>query len=436
MKMNLGIDSGFVTFAPGGAGVGTLTFSGLQGFAPARLLAVTNVTRKALVYAAEVSGKGGAWSYTDMTGGVLTLEVSTTGHDAADELRCIYDVPERAPDDPATTVEDICREDGFLTSGTISYRGTYPVSRINVVGGSATTGMGQSYLCKFLTMAADRPCEAQAVVGIAPNTAGLYGVSWDYRAYIRDSIHFPLNMLWGNGAGVTLYLENGDGAPIFIKAGWTGYRVTSDVNWRARRTVLWIGDSIANGSGLTAGTSIDPNLNYPFIVRNWLHDYGFDYRLIQKTSGGQRTTDADYWRRLGMLDLAFPRRTGLIFYNMGANDWNVPTTAQANVEIFVPWALKRHPNSVIILCGPTPAENDTTHAGIETIRASYSAYVTAQANPRLKYINLGTAFDRKDAAYFSSADTPGGRIHPSTTGMAAIGAVLTPFMASIIGDIP
>lgn len=94
MKQILGLGVGAATFTPGGAGSGTLVFTGMVGFSPARLMAVTNVTQKKLIYAAEVTGKAGTWTAVTAAGGTLTLEASTSGYGAADVLRCIYDADE------------------------------------------------------------------------------------------------------------------------------------------------------------------------------------------------------------------------------------------------------------------------------------------------------------------------------------------------------
>jgi hypothetical protein len=92
MKQILGIDTGSVTFTPGAAGAGTVVIAGMTGFAPSRLLAITNVTRKALLYVAEGgSGLAGAWSSVTAAGGTLTLDISTSGYSAGDVLRCLYE---------------------------------------------------------------------------------------------------------------------------------------------------------------------------------------------------------------------------------------------------------------------------------------------------------------------------------------------------------
>lgn len=270
----------------------------------------------------------------------------------------------------------------------------------------------------------------------APATGYTYGQAWDYRWMVNTGVTMNLNALWGNGVGATVYSENGDTNAIVIKAHVAGYRITTDYNWHAKRTILWIGDSIANGSGMSQAQNYDPNTNFTFMARNWLIDNGHDYRLIQKTWGSAWTLDAEKWRVTGALDTAYPRRCGIVMYNMGANDHSAPAGALTSIGTFVPWALKKFPNAIIVVCGPTPAENNTTEAGIATVRTNFQNYVTGLANPRVKYLNLGNAFDRTaGTTFYSSADSAGSRIHPNVAGMAAVGSVITTYLATLT-DIP
>lgn len=96
MKQVLGLGVGTATFTPGGAGAGTLVISGMVGFSQARLMAVSNVTRKKLIYAVEVTGKAGTWTAVTTAGGTLTLDADTTGHNSGDVLRCLYETDEAA----------------------------------------------------------------------------------------------------------------------------------------------------------------------------------------------------------------------------------------------------------------------------------------------------------------------------------------------------
>lgn len=434
MKTIFGLDSGTVAFTPAAR---TLVFSNVTGFSPSRVLAITNISRGMLIYVAEKSTSGGTWSSVTRQGGTLTLTYDTTAHGAGDALRVVYEEDSAKDSCLKLSLEDICNADGFNYNATNTrYSGTYPASKTSIIGFSLTNGMGQSYFCKTLHLSASRAAELQLSLQTAPSTANTYGQAWDYRWQVNTGITVALNALWGNGVGGSVYSEFGDSATIVVRAHVAGYRVTSDYNWSSRRTLLWIGDSIANGSGMTNASSLDPAVNFTFQARNWLNDRGYDYRLIQKTWGGAWTNDSEKWRQIGALDTAFPDRCGIVMFNMGANDWSAPATALANLQIFVPWALLKYPNAIIVVCGPTPAENNTTEAGIATIRSNFSAYVAGLANARVKYLNLGTAFDRTaGTTYYSTADTPGSRIHPNSAGCAAIGSVITAFLASL-SDIP
>lgn len=434
MKTFVGLDQGSVAFD---ASAKTVTFSGFNGFHPARLMAITDITRGKVIYAAEKTGAGGSWSSVTKAGGILTLAFNTTGYADDDVLRVVYQADNEQESGVALSLADICALDGFnYNCVNTRYSGAWPAARTPVIGFSLTNGMGQSYFCKSLHLSASRAAELQLSVQTAPATASTYGQGWDYRWQVNTGITLEPNTLWGNGAGGSVYTENGDTNPIVVRAHVWGYKITSDYNWHARRTLLWIGDSIPNGSGMTNASSLDPNINYTFIARNWLRDAGYDYRLIQKTWGGATTADAENWRVTGALDTAFPRRVGAVFYNMGANDWPDPAVAATNIAKFVPWALKKYPNAIIIVCGPTPAENNTTEAGIATVRSNFESYVSGLANSRVTYLNLGNAFDRTaGTTYYSTADTPGSRIHPNAAGCDAIGAVITAYL-STLSDIP
>lgn len=60
-------------------------------------MAVSNVTRRTLIYAAEEPGKAGAWTSVTTGGGTLTLDTSTATHEDTDTLRCLYESAETPP---------------------------------------------------------------------------------------------------------------------------------------------------------------------------------------------------------------------------------------------------------------------------------------------------------------------------------------------------
>jgi len=77
------------TFTPGAAGVGTVSFSTLNGFALGGLYAIWNQTRNVLIYAATVTGYG----YTAFNAGssTITLQQDTSSMSAGDALMVLMD---------------------------------------------------------------------------------------------------------------------------------------------------------------------------------------------------------------------------------------------------------------------------------------------------------------------------------------------------------
>ena len=83
MKRLWGIDiSGSLVFAPGAAGLGTLSFVG-QTLSLEQILVVTNVTRNEIIYNFADAAAGAA-SYGLNT---LTLDVNTSTHSASDKIQ-------------------------------------------------------------------------------------------------------------------------------------------------------------------------------------------------------------------------------------------------------------------------------------------------------------------------------------------------------------
>jgi lysophospholipase L1-like esterase len=431
--LGLGFDQGVVTFTPGGAGAGTVVISDVMRFNPSRLLAITNVTRKTLIYAAEATGKAGAWSSVNLYGGTLTLELSTTGHNAGDLLRCIYDEDSERYFD---TYDETSRfMDGLHTGARSIYEGVWNATRTSaaIVNPAAATQMAWY---DVVTVSVSRPCDFQLTL----EGTTLYGSSaWPttgdlFRGIVHEMIQIPIKRFVYPQMNIRGWTEFGDGAPIRITVHGFCTVLAADMNINARKSMLWIGDSISKGSG--GGDYVGPHGHYAYIAKDHLCNLGYDYRLILKAEGGKTTGSAEVWRNQQALTVARPKQVGIIVYNMGANDHADPATALTNLGIFVPWARKIYPQATIIVMGPSPAENNTTEAGIATVRANYSGYVTGLADPRVLYCNLGTAFDRTDPANYSALDTAGFRIHPSAAGYAALGALVSAFLDANLGAIP
>lgn len=319
------------------------------------------------------------------------------------------------------------QQDGFPVGGDAYYGGTYPSSR-SYLGGFSVTSYGEAFYCSCIALSTSRLAELQLAWDRSPVIE--YYSSAYFRSFVNGSVIFPVNRIIHGNPSFSLFSENGDNSAIVVKANAFGWRMADDINLFARRTILWIGDSIARCSGLQGGAACNTSDVFTFSVRNWLCANGYDYRLIQKAQGSCRTDHAEIWKNNGLLDTSCPSKVGIVMYNMGANDYTQPATALANLQLFIPWALTRYPRALIVVCGPSPAENDTVEAGIVSVRTNFQSVVNGLANSRVQYLNLGSAFNRKDASNYSTADSAGSRIHPSVQGMAALTNVITAFLAT------
>jgi len=74
------------TFSPAGAGAGTITFTNFTTIRLDAILMVVNTTRQAIIFNLADPLLGGT-----VATNVLTLEVSTTGHNSGDSLYIVYD---------------------------------------------------------------------------------------------------------------------------------------------------------------------------------------------------------------------------------------------------------------------------------------------------------------------------------------------------------
>lgn len=197
----------------------------------------------------------------------------------------------------------------------------------------------------------------------------------------------------------------------------TGWKITDDFNFTASKPVLYVGDSIIGGTGPTATQNM-----YPWIAKTNFNTLGYDTRIILKSVSGSTTANHETWRSAGYHDVLGP---ALIVYVVGVNDAVGSVAAgtyTTNITAFWQWVKYRYPQSKMIICGPTPVQNDTTSGFLDQYRTAASNYVTSENNPRLKYVNLGDSFDRTNTAFYIASDPAGSKIHPNDAGHAAIGS--------------
>lgn len=318
-----------------------------------------------------------------------------------------------------------------------TYSGT-PAAGASSVLTTTPLPLGQSGFVKSLTFGASRACDVR--LQITPNNGSALGfgtigpgeISFTYSGGV---VQVPYgDVLWGSTwINVQLIGETGSDA-IKVHAGLSGYRIADDMRFDAAKVLLMVGDSI-QATGPANGSYRDALAIWK--VRDCLLSRGKDYRLVMKQVSGTTSSTADLWRRYGYLDAP---QADLACYQMGANDATTalaPATYQANWAAFASWALARWPSCRVLFLGTTPAEKNADEAYLATLRSDMSAFVASLANPRVKYLDLGSAFDRTVSANYASTDTAGSRLHPSVQGNQAVyDNCWKPFLDANMGWIP
>ncbi|WP_426314517.1 hypothetical protein ACN9MF_28260 [Methylobacterium fujisawaense] len=170
---------GGVAFAPAQR---TLDFSGVAGFDVRALLAVIDLSRSALLYAAGKPGCG----YTALDGAVLTLAVDTTEMAASDTLLVLYDDGTAVLPTGAATA---ARQPAFGTAGRAS------PDVLSVQGVAAGTPI------------------PVALVAQAPGEGGAIART----AYAASAAAAGQLVKGAPGRVVTLTAWNGDTAPVWVK---------------------------------------------------------------------------------------------------------------------------------------------------------------------------------------------------------------------------
>ena len=284
--------------------------------------------------------------------------------------------------------------------------------------------IGKAVWLESITASMNVPCLGQ--VQIAGDASGLFpGFVW--QGWIGpNGVVIPVQQLFrgfqiATNALVSLSVRNvQDASPttvnLFGGMSGQGWKLTDDFSFNAPKRVLFVGDSILNGTGPTKTANM-----WPFLVRDHLRALGSNARVVLKSASSSTSTHHEGWRAAGYHDVDDP---DLIVYAVGANDaitGAATGTYTTNITAFWTWASKRYPNARVVICGVTPLENNTSETNAAALRSAASGYVTSVNDARLKYINLGAAFDRTSGTTnYATSDTAGSRVHPNDTGHAAV----------------
>jgi len=239
-----------------------------------------------------------------------------------------------------------------------------------------------------------------------------------HRHYCKDgSLSYPLEEIMTPGSAISGSVRDGDNTTsLMASITMSGYFVTADLNYNAKKVALFIGDSIMRGTTMgstpytsyaTTLTSTSPMDHFAFQVRNHFQQRGEDLRILIKAMGSYSAREMGYWLKNGWLDVP---QADIIFYQLGVNDSTKGTTNQQftdEMNRLIDWRNRLFPNSKLVLVGPTPLNNttnETTLAGYRSIQSSL-----ANINNNIYYLDLSNSFDRTVITNYTASDG----VHPN-----------------------
>lgn len=180
----------------------------------------------------------------------------------------------------------------------------------------------------------------------------------------------------------------------------SGYRLADDADFGADKKILFIGDSILNGTAGPTKTA----LQWPFVFKEFLTNQGVRSRVIVKSVSGSTTSQHEGMRSAGWHDI---QDVDLGIYAVSVNDAGASVSDGAytsNLASFWNWWSKRYPQTPLIICGTTPLSNNTSEARAAGLRNAASTYVSSVGSKYLKFVNFGSAFDRTNLTNYTNLD--------------------------------
>lgn len=301
------------------------------------------------------------------------------------------------------------------------------------LGSFSLPTLGKAFYIEQLTISSNRQIDVQAQFQVNLTGQGhthrhiVYpGVPLvvPVRALVRPAYANVGNAVIGGLTSKAVIDATPTGATVYATA--SGIGVYDDFNLTADKVALWIGDSVTNDTtGITSKIT-----SYHWLLRERLRALGYDIRFINKSISGTTSVDHEKLRAYGTY--VFPQ-VDLICYSLGVNDAGnaVPTaTYTANLNALIAWKKSRYPNATLLIFGTTPLENNTSETAAVALRSAASSAVTSAADSKIRYCNLGAAFDRtQGTTVYTTTDSAGSRVHPNDTGHAAIDAVVGTYLA-------
>lgn len=302
--------------------------------------------------------------------------------------------------------------DSITFSSTLKFK-----CRLRIVDQTGYTYSGLTYNFTFPTQ------NQSVIIGPSPVTVPI-------RKYVGYGSQILLQQYDATNPG-TLETPN-DGSTNYVLTGTiTGWDLTNDLRWNANKMIMGWGDSVMYGQG--CATNDGP---YMIGLRDWYRTRGTDVRLVNMAYPGMTSFDLQLVQSQGLWQTESP---DLIIYTMGVNDIQSDGggfTSQRQtwftnaVTSAIAYKKRNYPSAKMIVCGMTPIFNGTgsVQANADTCRTLAQAAVTAASDPKVYYLNLGTAWTYSDSSNYGD---PGATAkHPNEQGNAAALTLITNFITA------
>jgi hypothetical protein len=310
--------------------------------------------------------------------------------------------------------------------------------------GSIPLQVMKSYYVKEFYIGSNKNCLLSVYTGVATSN-GVGSINYNvFRAFVGAGQvwRIPVDRIFTGTfeTGVYFYLTQCTDTDLtngIFGFGVVATMIADDNNFTADKKMMWIGDSIPNGTAI----SVDKMNSYVFGTWKYLNEKGYNVQLISKCYAGESSVGSEFMRVRGRFNV---KQIDIIFYGHGINDTNTTGTGQttqavyqSNLDALKKWRDNRHPLIPLIILGPTSCQNTTRESLLVTLRGWASAWVATQVtagDAHVYYCNLGSVanvpYDPTVTANYLASDAAADKVHQLETLQPAITTIITNFLTS------
>lgn len=289
---------------------------------------------------------------------------------------------------------------------------------------SYTNNIGYALYVKNVYLWASAPCLFSIVINptkILKVVAGPSGYTREINEVCYSKQNFNI---------VNLGLIDTTGTSKILSIGSAeAYSVSSTLNYQAKKTIVWKGDSNSAGSNLSLTQNTDPTISLEDLASTKLMNYynsvsggSSDCRIILKALPGQGSSYFETLRVAGQM--AFVDPPDMIVYHLGTNDGNA-TVLGTNITNELTTDFKKYPKTKVLVLGTIPEQGGLgeTQQALNRTAAANAVSTFQSANPsfasQTAFINCGLAWSVSDNTKYSNTESPGSGIHQNVSGQLA-----------------